>query len=107
VPLPLVDVLADMKKSFFGLCLTAGQQVFRAMMEQDREHLCGPKNLPGRSRDKPGNGDVTLEVGPSPPTLARSPQLARGIQCPIRSRPALVDPAHLRHGDTEALRPGL
>jgi hypothetical protein len=37
VPLPLVDVLAYMKTSFFGLCLTAGRQVFQAMMEQDRE----------------------------------------------------------------------
>jgi hypothetical protein len=34
LPLPLLDVLADMKTSFFGLCLTAGQQVFQAMMEQ-------------------------------------------------------------------------
>ena len=46
LPLPLLDVLADMKTSFFGLCLSAGQQVFHAMMEQDREQLCGPKNVP-------------------------------------------------------------
>ena len=28
VPLPLVTVLADAKTAFFGLCLSAGQQVF-------------------------------------------------------------------------------
>jgi hypothetical protein len=48
VPLPLIEVLVDMKTSFFGLCLTAGLQVFQAMMEQDREQLCGPKNVPRR-----------------------------------------------------------
>jgi hypothetical protein len=34
LPLPLIAALADMKTSFFGLCLTAGRQVFQAMMEQ-------------------------------------------------------------------------
>jgi hypothetical protein len=29
VPVPLLAVLADAKTAFFGLCLTAGQQVFR------------------------------------------------------------------------------
>jgi len=36
VPLPLLAVLADVKTAFFGLCLTAGQQVFQTLMEQDR-----------------------------------------------------------------------
>ncbi len=29
VPLPLLDVLADTRTAFFGLCLDAGQQVTR------------------------------------------------------------------------------
>jgi transposase-like protein len=62
VPLPLVDVLADMKTSFFGLCLTAGQQVFHAMMEQDREHLCGPKNRPNPERRALRGGSAPSEV---------------------------------------------
>ena len=36
MPLPLIDVLADLKTSFFGLCLTAGRQVFEAMMDMGR-----------------------------------------------------------------------
>jgi hypothetical protein len=36
LPLPLLDVLADTRTAFFGLCLEAGQQVLDAMMEQDR-----------------------------------------------------------------------
>ena len=62
IPLPLLDVLADMKTSFFGLCLTAGQQVFRAMMEQDREQLCGPKSLPNPDRRAIRGGSAPSEV---------------------------------------------
>ena len=50
VPLPLLDVLADTRTAFFGLCLEAGEQVLRTMMEQDRERLCGPE---GRPRSRP------------------------------------------------------
>jgi transposase-like protein len=62
VPLPLLDVLADMKTSFFGLCLTAGQQVFQAMMAQDREQLCGPKNVPNPDRRALRSGSAPSEV---------------------------------------------
>jgi putative transposase len=62
MPLPLLDVLADMKTSFFGLCLTAGQQVFQAMMEQDREQLCGPKNRPNPDRHAIRGGSAPSEV---------------------------------------------
>src|SRR3989442_2942246 len=54
VPLPLLDVLADAKTAFFGLCLTAGQQVFQTLMEQDRAQLCGPKNVPNPDRQAYG-----------------------------------------------------
>lgn len=50
VPLPLPDLLADTRTAFFGLCLAASEQVLRTMMEQDREQLCGPKNVPDPDR---------------------------------------------------------
>jgi len=50
VPLPLLDVLADTLTAFFGLCLEAGEQVLRTMMEQDRERLCGPEERPHPAR---------------------------------------------------------
>lgn len=58
MPLPVLDVLADRKTAFLGLCLTAGQQVSQAMMEHDRGQLCGaeeraearPRGVPGRER---------------------------------------------------------
>jgi transposase-like protein len=62
VPLPLLDVLADAKTAFFGLCVTAGQQVFQAMMEHDRAQLCGPKNVPNPTRQAYRGGSVPSEV---------------------------------------------
>jgi transposase-like protein len=62
VPLPLLTVLAEAKTAFFGLCLSAGQQVFQALMEQDREQLCGPKHLPNPTRRAYRGGSVPSEV---------------------------------------------
>lgn len=62
IPLPLLAVLADAKTAFFGLCLTAGQQVFQTLMEQDREQLCGPKHVPNPDRQAYRGGSVPSEV---------------------------------------------
>src|SRR5438093_232149 len=62
VPLPLLAVLADAKTAFFGLCLTAGQQVFQTLMEQDRVRLCGPKNVPNPDRHAYRGGSAPSEV---------------------------------------------
>ncbi len=62
VPLPLLAVLADAKTAFFGLCLTAGQQVFQTLMEQDRLQLCGPKNVPDPARQAYRGGSAPSEV---------------------------------------------
>jgi putative transposase len=62
LPLPLLDVLADTRTAFFGLCLDAGQHVLLAMMEQDRERLCGPRNVPNPARRAFRGGSVRSEV---------------------------------------------
>ncbi len=43
IPLPLLGAFANIERSFFELCIDAGQQVLASMMEQDREDLCGPR----------------------------------------------------------------
>src|SRR5262249_2223806 len=62
VPLPLLDVLTDTCTAFFSLCLDAGQQVLRTMMEQDRERLCGPKHVPNSARRAVRGGSTRGEV---------------------------------------------
>jgi len=62
LPLPVLDVLADTRTAFFGLCLDAGQQVLRTLMEQEREQLCGPKNVPNPDRRAYRGGSVRGEV---------------------------------------------
>lgn len=64
VPLPLLGAFGDIQNAFFELCIDAGQQVLFAMMEQDREDLCGPrwKRDPERSAGRSGTtrSEVTL-----------------------------------------------
>jgi transposase-like protein len=64
IPLPLLEVFASVEKSFFEFCVETGQQVLFAMMEQDREDLCGPrwKRDPERSAGRAGTtrSEVTL-----------------------------------------------
>ena len=62
LPLPVLDVLADTRTAFFGLCLDAGQLVLRTLMEQERARLCGPKNVPNPERRAYRGGSVRGEV---------------------------------------------
>jgi transposase-like protein len=48
--LPMASVLRDVQHAFFGLCVQAGKQVLAAMMEADRQALCGPKGQPDARR---------------------------------------------------------
>ena len=43
LPLPVLAVLNGVREALHGLCITTGIQVLQAMMEGDREDLCGPK----------------------------------------------------------------
>ena len=64
IPLPLLEAFGSIESSFFELCIDSGQQVLQAMMEQDREDLCGPrwKRDPERSAGRAGTtrSEVTL-----------------------------------------------
>jgi transposase-like protein len=64
IPLPLLGAFANIERSFFDLCIDAGQQVLASMMEQDREDLCGPrwKRDPDRKAGRAGTtaSEVTL-----------------------------------------------
>jgi transposase-like protein len=64
IPRPLLGAFANIERSFFDLCIDAGQQVLASMMEQDREDLCGPrwKRDPDREAGRAGTtkSEVTL-----------------------------------------------
>ncbi len=62
LPLPLLDVLADTRTAFFGLCIEAGQQVLLRMMETDRVALCGPAHVPDPERRAYRHGQTRGEV---------------------------------------------
>jgi hypothetical protein len=64
IPLPLLGAFGHIERSFFELCVDTGQQVLAAMMENDREDLCGPrwKRDPDRKAGRAGTtrSEVTL-----------------------------------------------
>ena len=65
VPLPLLGALASTRNAFFDLCVDAGRQVLDAMMEQDREGLCGPlwKRDPERVAGRAGTTPSAVTLG--------------------------------------------
>jgi transposase-like protein len=65
IPLPLLDAFASIESSYFDLCVRSGQQVLGAMMEQDREDLCGPrwKRDPDRRAGRSGTTQSEITLG--------------------------------------------
>ena len=62
IPLGLLSSLEDVRQGFFSLCVSAGRQVLTAMMEQEREALCGPKWMPNPDRRAGRAGTTRSEV---------------------------------------------
>jgi len=64
LPLPVLGLFIDTREAFHELCIKTGREVLVAMMEADREGLCGPKGVhqPGRRAWRGGStaGRVTL-----------------------------------------------
>jgi transposase-like protein len=65
IPLPLLMAFENIENSFFELCFDAGNQVLTAMMEQDREDLCGPrwKRDPDRDAGRAGTTESEVTLG--------------------------------------------
>jgi transposase-like protein len=65
IALPLLGAFRNIERSFFDLCIDAGQQVLASMMEQDREDLCGPrwKRDPERRAGRAGTTQSEVTLG--------------------------------------------
>ena len=62
VPLPLLGVVNGVREALHGLCIATGMQVLEAMMEADREVLCGPKGRHQVERTVWRGGSVDSQV---------------------------------------------
>ena len=74
VLLPLLGAQMSTRNRIFELCVDAGRQVLDAMMEQDREALCGPlwKRDPERDAGRAGKPPSTVTLGGRRIAVARS-----------------------------------
>jgi transposase-like protein len=61
----MLDAIVNARDAFFDLCVDVGQQVFSALMEQDRELLCGPKGRhdPDRRASRAGSTSSEITLG--------------------------------------------
>ena len=62
LPLGMLATLEDVQQGFFSLCVAAGREVLTAMMEREREVLCGPKWVPNAQRRAVRGGTMKSEV---------------------------------------------
>ena len=62
VPLPVLGVVNGVREAFHGFCIATGLQVLEAMMEADREVLCGPKGRHQVERPAWRGGSVDSQV---------------------------------------------
>ena len=65
VPLPVLGVVNEVREAIHGLCIATGLQVLEAMMEGDREVLCGPKgrHQVERTAWRGGSADSQVALG--------------------------------------------
>ncbi len=110
IPLPLLGAIGNIERSFFELCIDAGQQVLASMMEQDREDLCGPrwKRDPDREAGRAGTTRSEVTLGGRriaiPRPRVRS-QAGREMELPSFAFAANRDP--LDHHTLEAVACGV
>ena len=62
LPLPVLGALVDAKSALFDLCVGVGEQVLTALMEHDREAVCGPKGKHDPERNAVRAGSTGSEV---------------------------------------------
>ena len=62
LPLGMLATLDDVQRGFFSLCVAAGREVLTAMMEREREALCGPKWVPNAERRAVRGGAMKSQV---------------------------------------------
>jgi transposase-like protein len=58
----MLATLEDVQQGFFSLCVAAGREVLKAMMEREREVLCGQKWIPNAQRRAVRGGTTKSEV---------------------------------------------
>jgi putative transposase len=62
ISLPLLASLEPTQSAFFGLCVSAGEQVLEAMMEADRTARCGPAGMRDAARSAGCAGTTASRV---------------------------------------------
>lgn len=87
-------VLADVQHAFYGLCVSAGKQVLAAMMETDRQALCGARNVPHAQRTAVRGGSTRSSVVLGGQRIAIARPRARSLESGELALPTFAWAAH-------------
>ena len=101
------NVLRDVKDAFYGLCVNAGRQVLAAMMEADREELCGPMNVPDEARKAVRGGTTRSSVVLGGQRIAISKPRARSMRRGELELPTFAWAAHTDPLDMASMAAGV
>jgi len=80
LPMPVLGAVLDAREAFHELCIETGRRTLLAMMEGDREALCGPRGRhdPARRAGRAGSAPSRVTLGGRqieiPRLRARSPE---------------------------------
>jgi putative transposase len=80
LPMGMLATLEDVQRGFFSLCVAAGSEVLTAMMEHEREALCGPKWVPNAERRAVRGGTMKSQVTLGGRRIAMKRLRARSVE---------------------------
>ena len=115
IPVPFLGVVAAIEHSFFDLCIEAGRQVLDAMMEQDREALCGPRwqrdpdRRAGRAGTTPSGGHARRSSNSDAPAAGaeHGGRGAGAAELRLRGRSGPVRHSHLERRGVRRVDPAV
>lgn len=110
IPLSVLSALCSAEDAFFELCFDAGRQVLAAMLEQDRELICGPKGKhdPNRRASRSGSTPSEITFGGRRIAIRRPRVRGReGSEIPLPSLALVTDRDPLDQRTAEAVACGV
>lgn len=83
--IPLLGVTVDVGSQLMELVVESGLQVLQAMLEQDRDVLCGPRyrHVAGRERSRAGTTPSEVVLGGRKVAIRRPRVRAKGREVPL------------------------
>jgi putative transposase len=107
--LPLVDLVVDLRAELLELAVAAGLKVLEAMLEADRDAVCGPRyrHQGGRTASRAGRTPSQVVLGGRKVTIQRPRVRGGGQEVPLPTFTAFADTDPLGRRTVEQMLVGV